>query len=134
MLINSFIINNDNLYMYSNMDKRNTNILLKCNYAASYKYFIDHHTYYKKNFIEKFLNDLTESIDQNDILKNNTYYSLNKSLYNFNPDLSQDEKDILYKDNLLNLVPNLANVFAIHLFFLLKIHILFFVYRMLYYL
>ena len=104
ILINSFIVNDENLYKYSNMDKLNTNILLKSDYALSYKYFIDHHSYYNNNFTEYFLNNFTELIDFKDILKNNTYYSLNASLYNFSQDLSQEEKISLYKENILNLL------------------------------
>nr|UZT29002.1 hypothetical protein [Nucleocytoviricota sp.] len=103
-LLNSFILNDENAYKYTNMNMKNTNIYEKCNYSYYNKYFISHNNYYKRNFSQQFIDSFTTIIDENQILKSNIFFNLNSELHKIDESLSSKEKDRLSKDNLKNLL------------------------------
>ena len=102
VLLNSFVINDINLYNYSNMYYKNTSIYQKSNYAFYNKYFIDHNNYYKHNFNQEFLDNFLSKTDKSKLLKNNVFFSLNQELFIKNNDLDYNEQEKVFNTNLKN--------------------------------
>ena len=107
-LLNSFIINNELLYKYSNVNLPNTNIYQKCSDSLNYKYFISNNYYYKNNFTQEFLDNFKTSRQDKDLLKNNIYYILNTELYKEN--LTEEYGNKENKENKENLIDLLKSI------------------------
>ena len=103
-LLNSFILNDETVYKYTNMNMKNTNIYEKSNYSYYNKYFISHNNYYKKSFSQQFIDSFSSIIDENQILKSNIFFNLNSELNKIDESLSSKEKNKLSKENFKNLL------------------------------
>ena len=103
-LLNSFMINDQYMYKYTNMNIKNTNIYKKSNYAYYNKYFISHNYYYKKKFAQQFIDSFSTNIDDNHLLKTNIYFNLNSELFKVDDTISSKEREKISEQNLKNLL------------------------------
>ena len=134
-LLNSFVVNNEILYKFSNMDLHNSSIYQKSNYSFFNKYFISHNNFYKKNYNQQIIDNFSVNFNFNNVLKNNYHFSPNLELFDNNSDKSNisnlesflnsilpttDSLIDKFKDSKLNITeflyilqPNYSNIYNI---------------------